>query len=354
MKFTVNTVQLQLALSKVQKGAGNGKIIPITSCFNFEVNGGTLTITATNLNHFIIYKLKLDTESEDGSAIINGETIVKLVSKTTKDKISFTTDDNSIHIKGNGNYSIPLMTEKFPTFEFEEKIKKEVNTLNLQNAFKINKSAIAIDMTTPCLTGYFINDKCITTDGVKMCLNDYKVFDNNSLLIPQSLAELVGALDDEMVDISSNPDDGKLLFNTSNMIIFGNELDGKDTYPDISHLLTIEFPEVCQIDKTVLLNALDRLAIFTNELNGYAINILFKEDRLEISTNKSNIEIVPYASNKANEDNGFTISVSITPLMNLVGSLPSNVFNLYYGQDTLIKLGDDKVSEILALLSEEE
>ena len=172
MKFKIETAKLNQILAKVSKGVGNGKLLPVTQYLRVVLKDRTLSITATNLNNYITGKV-FNVSGDNGELLVEADKLIRLANKTTVEFMEFIAEDKTINVKGNGKYKIPYIDGDFPKYEFDDTISgNTISNLVLQEMFKVNKSAIAITMEMPCLTGYNVGKMCITTDGIRMCLNN--------------------------------------------------------------------------------------------------------------------------------------------------------------------------------------
>lgn len=354
MKIVVNTDKLKTMLSTVIKGVGNGKLIPITQYLKVELSDcGTLKITATNLNNYITVSQSGIT-GESGSFLVIAGSFVKLVSKTTKGEITISVVNNELKIKGNGEYTLPILAEDFPRYDFDmdnnDFTYKSVKTSVLKSTLAVNKYSVSNDMVMPCLTGYLVSNKCITTDGIKMCINNVDIFPTN-ILIPPSLVDLINTITDEEVEIYYMQN--KLLFQTNTITIFGTELDGKDNYPDITSILNIEYPYNISVPKTSLLSVLDRLSIFTNPYDNNGIKFIFEGDQLKVTDLKgNNEEIIKYVT--PIELNHFAIALNINFITDLIHAVQDINVNIHFGDSSTLRIDDNNVTEILGLMSTEE
>lgn len=348
MKFKIDTVKLVALLDIVQKGVGNSKIMPITEYLHFKLAGKKLSVTATDLTNFITYTAD-GVEGEDGEVIIHATSIIKLANKTTKKEMEFDVKAEHVQVKGNGTYKVGLLDETYPTYEFNaETTATEADADKLKKAFVVNEQSISREMLTPVLSGYNVGNKVITTDGIKMCINEAELVEE-SMLITQNMAHLIGALNDKKVKIQK--DGSKLLFTTDNIVIFGNELEGIEDYPDITPLLDLEHDGNVIIDKKALMSALDRLMIFSDPFENNGVTMIFKTDVLEISDLKRNsVEIIEY--NKVNEQPEVIvdISVNIQYLKELLSVLYETEVNLFYGEGLPLKIKENEVTEILSTM----
>lgn len=352
MKFTIGTAKMNSILGKLSKGVGNSKILPITEYIKFELVEGTLTMVATNSANFITYTEK-EVEGEDGIAIVKADMLIKLVARTSKPEIHFELKDTHLEVKGNGTYKLELFeTNEYPEYEFDTTSKGiTVKTALLKRAFEINKSAIATEMLMPCLTGYNIGNDVITTDGVKMCLNDTTIFQDVRTLIPQGLADLLTVLSDEEVTIQK--DGNKLLFTTSNITVFGTELDGIEEYPDISVVTDIHFPNYGIVSRQQLIDTLDRLSLFIDNSTNYGVKMTFKQDGLYVEDlKKKSTEKIEYVE-RSQEQQDVELIFNINYLDDLVSALGKENLTVYYGEELPIKLVEENVTLVLSTMSQE-
>lgn len=353
MKFSINTARLNSALSKIHKGVGGSNIMPITEYLNIKLFDNVLSITATDLNNFITFTAK-DVEGEEGEVNVKADALIKLVAKTTKSDMTFNSTETHLEVKGNGNYKIPLLAESFPTYEFNHDSEQiEISTANLKKALKVNSGSIAREMIMPCLTGYNIGETVITTDGIKMCINQTDEFLKDSrVLISQKLADLLHTLVDEKVIVQQ--DGNKLLFTTEQLVIFGSQLDGIEEYPDITGITELTYLGSCKVSKQDLLFALDRLSIFVDPFDNNGVSILFGDESLVISDLKGNSteEVAMIQNDVLGLET--KIAVNLQYFKDLLSVLTEPEVVLEFGNDLPLKIVEGEVVQILSIMSTEE
>jgi DNA polymerase III subunit beta len=352
MKFTMNTAKMNSILGRLAKGVGSSKILPITEYLKLELVEGTLSIVATDSANFIEH-VEQKVEGEDGIAIVKADKLIKLVSKTTKSAIEFTLKETHLEVKGNGTYKVELFeTNEYPTYDFNTDIKGvAVKTSTLKKAFAVNKSAIATEMLMPCLTGYNIGSDVITTDGVKMCLNDTTILHEQRALIPQKLADLLSVLNTEEVYIQK--EGNKLLFTTESVTIFGTELEGLEEYPDISVVTTLQFPNYAIVKRQQLLDALDRLSLFVDNTTNYGVKFTFSDDFLYIEDLKEkSTEKVGYVE-KSQEEADVELLFNISYVTDLLSALGKEDLSLYYSSELPLKIKEESVTLVLSTMTPE-
>lgn len=342
--FKVSTKNLQEMVNKLGKCNSN-KLLEITKYYELEVNESGLVITATDGNNFIV--VKDNTVKGDAfKTIVKADQFSKLVLRTSVDKMTFTMKENYLEVVGNGKYKVEVITdEKYPKYEFvTEAAPVEVELATLKSVASTNKYAISTAIADGVLTGYLFQDgKCVTADGIKVCMTPAKLVEG-SVLLTQEMMTLIGALTQEKVQVTA--DDGKVLLETDNTIVFGSEMDGLDQYPDVAPLAEIEFPSVCSLSKLAILNILDRLTLFIDPFEKNEVLLNFTEEGLEVSTNSGSYEVIAFA--KSENFQPFTCAVNGLFLKELVSAVSTELFELHYGEEALIRLDSNGVIQLLA------
>jgi DNA polymerase III sliding clamp (beta) subunit (PCNA family) len=357
MKLTLKTLKLQEMVSKAIKGASNNKMIPITSLMAIQWQDGVLTLITTDAANTL--KIIDKVEGEEFYVVVQTELFSKLVAKTTTETITLTLKESSLEVKGNGTYNIELPLDeegqliKFPDYKFDHK-KAEKSVINLSTIKTIltaNKAAVAETMEVPCLTGYYFDDKVITTDTFKVCSNEVKVLPRK-ILLPTDLVELLSIMDEEKVtaEIVKN----KILFTTNNVVLYGSELDGIEDYPveAIEAYVLTEFDSVCKLPKGALLNVLDRLSLFVSEYDKNGVYLTFTTDGVIFSSKRSNgTELIKYQESQ--NFKAFTCCADIELLKSQVSAQEGEVVEMWYGHEQAIKMVSGKITQIVALLEDD-
>src|SRR5699024_9814335 len=164
------------------------------------------------------------------------------------------------------------------------------------------------EMIVPVLSGYNIGKNAITTDGIKMCINDKKLTEQN-VLITQQMATLLNTLTDETVEMIK--DGNKLYWKTKNIQIYGSELNG--------------------------------------------INFNFKNDVLELTDiNENSVEEIEYQSNKNDSEENVNVLVNIYYLKDLLNVFSKKEVEFHYGNDMPMKIVEGDVSNIISIMEENE
>lgn len=349
MKFNIGILEINNLLSTVVKGSGGGKFMAITAYTELTLKDNKLSAICLDGANFIKATIE-GVEGTEGTCIVSIDKLYKLISKTTVEEVKFELKEDMLVVKGNGSYKIPIVVgEKFPAFHMPEGYTKTVTVDGelLQNVFKINKYAVSKDKATPELTGYLLGNNCITADGIRVCVNSENLFGDDQILLSQELVTMLEILGtgETQIDYCDN----KLRFKCGNVEILGTELAGKEDYPAVEGILAIDFPYGVQLDKFSLKAVLDRIGIFANGKDNLAVRLKFTKDRLVITDqNGESVEELVYVGVSNVED--YECAVDIRLFQDIITPLEETI-NLFYGNEVAIKLEENNVTEILALMN---
>lgn len=360
MKIKLKTKTLQEMVAKSLKGASCNKLIPITSLMELKVVDGTLTLTTTNgANYLKVF--------EKGVSDVNFCIVVevgvfsKLVAKTTCETITLELEESTLNFEGNGKYKLELPLDEngklinFPTYQFEkvaEPYETKLSTIN--TLLTLNKPSLATTMEVPVLTAYYLSEKVYTSDTYLVCVTELDFLNkgHEPLLIHGDLMDLLGVMSDESIKVYK--DNEKLLFESSNTVIYGTQLSGIEDFPieGIDSYLEAQFSSSCVLPKTALMNVLDRLSLFVTSYDKNGIYLTFTKEGVLVSSKKSTgSELILYQNSSNYMD--YKVYIDIEMLKTQISVQPEETVNLHYGSESAIKLTSGKTVQVIALLEDE-
>lgn len=356
----IKTEILQKMVAKVINGAGNNKMIPLTSLIGIEYLDDNLILTTTDgSNQFKVnmteVQLGITEKQSNFYTIVNADTFAKLVGKTTSEYITLENKENYLEFRGNGTnkFEIAINEEgemvRFPDIENIQGTELAINLNDLQEAINVAKASVAKTMEVPCLTGYYISDNMITTDRQLVCKLDNKLI-TEPILISSEMAELLLLVEgNEVLELLK--EDNNLIFYNANYTIAGKELEGKELYPvqPIENLTNLAYNNSIKVNKQELLNVLSRLSLFINDYDKNGVYLEFSNNGITLQSQKSNaIELVEAI--EKTERKLFNCLIDITMLQSEVESISTDIVEIQYGQEKSIKIVDGNVSFIISLL----
>lgn len=362
MKLTMKTEKLKEMVSRSVKGAGNNKLIPLTSLIAIELKDGVLTLITTDATNYLYIKEE-KLSGEDFYVVVDVNVFSKLISKMTCENVTLEIkkDLSALEVRGNGTYKIELPLDENGEFiKYPDPYKK---ITELQDCGTINKTTISVILETikpslattlenPCYTGYYVGDQVVATDTYKIASMAVKLFDE-SKLISAELMDLLSVINAEKIKVGVVEND--IVFRAPDSIIVGKLMDGLEDFAidPIMNLVNMEFDSSCAVSKNALLQLLDRLVLFVGPYDKNAVHLTFTKDGLQVSSKTTTgIEIVDYISSDNFKD--FTCAVDIQMLINEVKAISNDVIEIYYGEDNAIKFVDGNITIIVALLEDVE
>lgn len=361
MKFTISTEKLKSMVSRAVKGAGNNKLIPITSLIAIEVKDNELTLITTDATNYL-YIVEKGVVADDFYAVVDANVFSKLIAKLTCDNVTFEIKENYLDIKGNGNYKLELPVDEngeaikypdpLPKLDLASATMKEFNRSTAQIILETIKPALAITNENPCYTGYYMGQNVVATDTYKIASMDVPVFDTPKLISPE-LFELLSVMTKEKIEVYITDTD--IVYSTPDCIICGKFMEGIEDFAidAILGLVESEFPSFCSVPKNNILQLLDRLSLFVGPYDKNAIHLTFTQNGLQISSKAANsIEIVDYVASENFQP--FTCAVDIQMLNSEIKSIQNDMIEMYYGENNAIKLTDGNITIIVALLEDTE
>lgn len=348
MKFTIETSILQDLISKAVKGAANNKYIDFTNWVNLKCKNNVLTFITSDGSNFFYVNHPINVEDFD--VVIGISQFSSLVKLTQTPEITLTIDkeNNCIEFKGDGDYTIPLpvdaeFNDPLSTTELNDPTTTIDKTL-VSNILSINKPSIAPTMQNPENTGYYVGDKVITTDSKRITVYHENVLEN-AILLTRSMVDLLSIIDDDKIDCYINKK--QVIFRTDKYAIYGYTLSGIEFFKidAINKLLEQDLDSCAVFNKADILNTLTRIMLFvTDEDNTIKLN--FTDKYLTISANTKTKESVTYIQSTNPID--FDCKIKISTLMSQINSLNEETFAFYYGNDKLVKLTTDNITQIIA------
>lgn len=346
------------AVNKAIKGAGFNNLIPITSMIGIKLEGGKLRLFTTDMTNtlcIIIDKVS----GEDMDITVDADKFGKLIAKTTSEDIDLSVKDDILYVKANGTYKIPLISDEeglvtFPGLAETKGKTTNVKLTSIMQAYNINKSALAKTLENPALTGYYCGDMVISTDANVITFNDFKMFEQDEpLLISPQLMQLLTLNKQE--DIKLIVDKTLLTFITDDMVVQGAVMEGIEDFPadDVKAYLDEAFTSSCKVPKDLLLATLDRLALFIEPYDKNGAYFTFGRKGVNIHSKKdASTEVINYVESKNFKQ--FICCVDIPMLKEQLQANPDDTVKICYGNENALKIESGKVTQVIALLEDED
>lgn len=304
MKFIVSSSYLLRQLQVLGGIINNNNTLPILDNFLFNLDGNSLTVSASDLETTISSKMDVES-SEKGNVCIPARLLLDTLKTFPEQPLTFSIEDNNtVEISSNhGKYALAYASgEEFPT-SVELKDPSETIMQGDVLATAISKTIFASgnDDLRPVMSGVFFQFSTegltfVATDAhklVKYTRADVQASQTAEFIMPKKPLNLLKSIlagSEENVTIEYNESNAKFTFDSTELIC--RLIDGK--YPNYEAVIPKENPNKLTIERNQFLNSVRRVSIFSNKTT-HQIRLKIAGAELNISA-----EDIDY-SNKAEE-----------------------------------------------------
>ena len=305
MKFIVNSAYLLKQLSNINGVITTNPVVPILENFLFELEKGSLTVTASDLQTSMITDLQVESK-EKGSIAVPARILLDTLKNLPEQPVTFSIDESTYSIEiisDNGRYKLSgENATDFPKVpSVSNDFTAEISTEVLARAINNTIFATSNDELRPAMTGVYVNlgDKNTTfvaTDGhrlVRYRRTDVKSDNGSAIIIPRKALNLLKAtLPAENTDVSLNFNLSNAYFKFGNIKMICRLID--ERFPDYENVIPSVNNIKMAIERSDLLGALKRISIYANKTT-HQVRLKITGSELQISAEDLDF------SNEANE-----------------------------------------------------
>jgi DNA polymerase-3 subunit beta len=305
MKFIVNSAYLLKQLSNINGVITTNPVVPILENFLFELDKGSLTVTASDLQTSMITDLQVESK-EKGSIAVPARILLDTLKNLPEQPVTFSIDESTYSIEiisDNGRYKLSGENAtdfpKVPSVsnDFSADISSEVLARAINNTI----FATSNDELRPAMTGVYVNlgesnSTFVATDGhrlVRYRRADVKSSNGSSIIIPRKALNLLKATlpsENSAVSVSFNLSNAYFMFGNLRMIC--RLID--ERFPDYDNVIPSQNNITMSIERSDLLGALKRISIYANKTT-HQVRLKITGSELQISAEDLDF------SNEANE-----------------------------------------------------
>lgn len=292
MKFIVSSAALLKELQMIGGVINNTNTLPILDNILFEINGNTLTLTASDLE--TTFSTKILVESETNSTIALPARLLLDTLKTFPEQpLTFLkTEKNTVEISANnGKYAVAYVEgEEFPkTTQISDAKSTQISGSILYTAINSTLFASGNDDLRPVMSGVFFQFSSesltfVATDAhklVKYTRTDLNAPETAEFIMPKKPLQLLkGILQGMQEEIVIEYNDTNAHFRFGDSTITCRLIDGK--YPNYEAVIPKENPNQMKLSRTSFLNSVRRVSIFSNKTT-YQIRLKIAGASLQIS-----------------------------------------------------------------------
>ncbi|MBR5802983.1 MAG: DNA polymerase III subunit beta [Bacteroidaceae bacterium] len=359
MKFIVSSTGLFNHLQAIGRVINSKNTLPILDCFLFELNDGTLSLTASD--NETTMSTSIEVAENDGNCrfAINAKTIQDALKEIPEQPLTFDFNPDTLEILVqymNGRYSVVAQNADeypIPVTLGESAVHVEMEASTLLNGINRALFATADDELRPVMNGIYFD---ITTDDLTMVASDgHKLVRNKNyatkgnekaaFILPKKPATLLkNLLGKEQGSVSIDFDDRNATFTMPNYRMVCRLIEGR--YPNYNSVIPQNNPHKVTIDRAILLSALKRVSVFSSQASSL-IKLRLQDNQLVLSG--QDIDFSTSAEESIN------CSYSGSPMsIGFKATFLIDILNNLSGQDVIIELADPSRAGVLVPAEQEE
>ncbi len=345
MRLTLSSAILSNRLITLSKVLNSKNSLQILDCILFDVNDGTLELTASDKENEMKTRIQLDEADADGRFAINNRMIIDAVKELPEQPITLEIDMNSYSVKiiyQNGDYNFTAQNaDEFPQ---AQQVQENATTIKIQSGVLSDNIARTLFATAneeirPVMNGVYFDLKSdglaiVASDGHKLVRNRVLGICNEtpiSFILPKKPANLlknVLAHDDSEVEIKSDTRNAEV--KTEFGTLTCRLIEGR--YPNYASVIPNNNPCQLTIDRKTLIGALRRVLPFASE-SSQLVRLRLTAGELEVSSE----DIDFYTSAKES----IVCDYSSNPMsIGFKGSSLMEVLNNLTSDDVILELAD--------------
>lgn len=277
MKFDVSSSALLTRLQSISKVIASKNTLPILDSFLFHLKEDKLIITASDVETRLITTVDVINATGSGLFAVSAKILLEPLKKLPEQPLTFDINDDNMEIFiyfQNGKYN--FIGQRGDTYPQQKPLSETAIDLNMESQILlngINRSlfATAEDELRPVMNGIYFDIQAenltfVASDGHKLGrLRNNAVHSTGraSFILPKKPAHLLKNL----LGRNNNPvkiqfDENNAYITTENFEMICRLIEGR--YPNYNSVIPQENPNKLTIDRVSFLNALERVAVFSN------------------------------------------------------------------------------------------
>jgi DNA polymerase-3 subunit beta len=272
MKFSVSSVELQRNLANIGGVIPQKSTLPILENFYFDVDGDTLSITATDLEISMTVHLKVK-GATNGKVVIPAKRLLETIRALPSTDVGFKADLNTHKIEmttQNGQYRLTgESTENYPTIpEFTGQNELVLSSDELHRLIGKTEFAVSKDELRPAMNGVLLQIgkkelRAVATDGHRLVQFTNKSFSSAKeadVIIPVKALGLVAKCLDGDSKVLFN--DTHIMFSLGNITLISRIIEEK--YPNYESVIPLDNEKKLVVDKNQILSSVRRAALYAS------------------------------------------------------------------------------------------
>lgn len=281
MLLKVSSMALLSRLNAASKALASKNSLPILECFLFEVNDGSITVTASDAEKSLITSVPTVEQSGSGRFCVSAKKMIDSIREIPEQPITLDINESNYEIRGShstGTFTIMGQSaEPYPTPRpvGEEGTRLSLPAKTILTGLGRTLFATATDEVRPVMNGVYFdvhNDNLTfaATDGrklVKDVMTEVQPGIESSFILPKKVALILRNLltpNEDNVEIRYVRD--RATISTPDITMHFTLIEGN--YPNYNAVIPHNNPYRVTVDRQALAGALKRILVFCNQASG--------------------------------------------------------------------------------------
>lgn len=278
MKFSISSTALFSHLQAISKVINSKNTLPILDCFLLQLDGTTLSVTASDVETRMETSLTVNEAEGSGKFAVNAKNLLDPLKELPEQPLVFEVNDENLEIfiyYHNGKYNfVGQNGEDYPQPKElrDTSVSLSIEPQVLFDGVNRTLFASADDELRPVMNGVYFDISpedltFVASDGHKLVRYktlSAKGLERASFILPQKPANLLRALlpkESETVEIRFDENNAHIKMSGYTMTC--RFIEGR--YPNYNSVIPQSNPNKVTLDRQSFLNAIKRVSVFSNQ-----------------------------------------------------------------------------------------
>lgn len=352
--------------NKILSAVDSSELSLLTETLELKTNNNILYMSVTNREYYVRVKLDLG-EIIKFHATVNANLFLKLISQTTTETVEIIVDNNTMIVKGNGVYKLPLIYDdtkllELPVIEINNIVSQfDIEGDILVSILNYNSKEIAKgNIVRPVQKLYYIDEEGAITFTTGACVNNFKLEKPIKILLNQKVVKLFKLFKNDNVHFTLGMDSiseeiiqTKVRFENdvvSITAILPND-DGLLASVPVSAIrnrISTVYPYSVNINRDEFIQAINRLLLFINSKEFIRTfgNFEFKNEYIILKdSNNINNEKLYYSAPLENCD--YSNSIDLLDLKATLENCAEKYLTMNFGDGQAVVIARGNVYNVI-------
>ena len=304
MKFHVSSTELFALLQTLSRVINAKNSMSILDCFLFELEGQSLTVSASDGENRIVGKVEVADADKDIRFAISAKMLLDAIKEIPEQPIAFQMDEENYEtVIGYRNGSYKILGQRaddypLPAVMNEDRVRLEMDAEKLQLGVNSTFFAVGSDEFRPVMTGIYFDITpgtvvMVASDGRKLSRTTFSGLDvqeqRAAFILPSKPAGLLrNILPKTQGPVQIEFDARYAVFRLPSYRIEARLLEGR--YPNYNSVIPQDNPYHLTFDRQLLISVLRRVSVFSDSSNNQVKltidpgRVLFTAQDIDFST----------------------------------------------------------------------